>query len=212
MQAFKDAVRDRDGGCVVSKVPNLCAEEDLWEGFEATHIFPLAYGSQWEMDDFGRCITIDPPQGGKINSVQNGLLLRANLHQEWDHYRFSINPWVSFLPLLYTLHLLNLLNTFRMDTRSSTSNADANGVAGTALDNQLLLDPRRPVDELLRWHFRQAVLANIRGAGEPPLEHDFPPGSDMIGEIMAGPKAAERMEFEIFDRLARHVDIVKGER
>lgn len=31
------------------------------------------------------------------------------------------------------------------------------------------------VDQLLRWHFRQAVLANMRGAGEPVFENDFPP-------------------------------------
>ena len=53
------------------------------------------------------------------------------------------------------------------------------------------------MDQLLRWHFRQAVLTNMKGASEPVLECDFPPSSDMIGEIMSGPKAAERMEFEL---------------
>lgn len=57
-----------------------------------------------------------------------------------------------------------------------------------------------PPDKLLRWHFRQAVLTNMKGAGEPCFETDFPPGSDMIGEIMSGPKAAARMEFELFGR------------
>ena len=33
-------------------------------------------------------------------------------------------------------------------------------------------------DELLRWNFRQSVLANMRGAGEPVFEHDFPAGTD----------------------------------
>ena len=63
--------------------------------------------------------------------------------------------------------------------------------------------------QLLRWHFRQAVLVNIKGAGEPVLEHDFPPGSDMIGSIMKGPKAAERMEFEIFNRFGTELDLTK---
>ena len=58
-----------------------------------------------------------------------------------------------------------------------------------------------PID-LLRWHFQQAVLANMRGAGEPCFETDFPPGSDILREIREGPKAAERMEFEIFQRFA----------
>lgn len=52
------------------------------------------------------------------------------------------------------------------------------------------------------WRFRQAVLTNMKGAGEPLFECDFSPGSDMVGEIMSGPKAAERMEFELFSRLA----------
>jgi len=61
---------------------------------------------------------------------------------------------------------------------------NSKGIAGTHLDQQFLDKPDRPVDQLLRWHFRQAVLANMRGAGEP--------------------KAAERMEFELFSRLAMH--------
>lgn len=36
-------------------------------------------------------------------------------------------------------------------------------------------DPHCVSDLLLRWHFRQSVLANMRGAGEPVFEHDFPP-------------------------------------
>ena len=54
-------------------------------------------------------------------------------------------------------------------------------------------------DELLRWHFRQSVLANMRGNGEPIFDVDFA-GGDMMGEIRNGPKAAERMEVELFSR------------
>ncbi|KAG5296790.1 hypothetical protein I7I48_05721 [Histoplasma ohiense] len=38
-------------------------------------------------------------------------------------------------------------------------------------------------DELLRWHFRQAVLANVKGAGDPIVEFDFPPGTDIYRSI-----------------------------
>ena len=79
---------------------------------------------------------------------------------------------------------------------------DGKGIAGKHVGQQFLNDPRRPIDQLLRWHYRQAVLANMRGAGEPIFENDFPPGSDMVGEVLGGPKAAERMEFELFSRLA----------
>jgi hypothetical protein len=88
---------------------------------------------------------------------------------------------------------------------------DTKGIAGKYLDQALLNDPRRPVDELLRWHFRQAVLANMRGAGEPAFEHDFPPGSDILGDILSGPRAAERMEFELFGRLAAQVEMLPSE-
>ncbi|KAK9482389.1 hypothetical protein V1527DRAFT_415322, partial [Lipomyces starkeyi] len=47
-------------------------------------------------------------------------------------------------------------------------------------------------DELLRWHFRQAVLANMRGDGEPIFEFDFLPGSNMVGEIMCGPEPRKK--------------------
>ena len=45
----------------------------------------------------------------------------------------------------------------------------------------------------------------MRGAGEPVLEHDFPPGSDMIGEVLSGPRAAEVMEFHLLSRLATEI-------
>lgn len=48
--------------------------------------------------------------------------------------------------------------------------------------------PHRSADELLRWHFCQAVLFNMKAAAEPICEHDFPPGSDMLEDIRTGPK------------------------
>jgi len=66
-------------------------------------------------------------------------------------------------------------------------------------------DSHRVSDELLRWHFRQSVLANMRGAGEPIFEHDFPPGTDMMKEIREGPCAKERFELELAARLGAAV-------
>ena len=81
-------------------------------------------------------------------------------------------------------------------------------IGGKHLDQEFLNDPQRPADELLRWHFRQAVLTNMRGAGEPIFEHDFPPCSDIVGDILQGPRSAERMEFELFSRLAVQLDLI----
>ncbi|KAG0129278.1 hypothetical protein HOY82DRAFT_564560 [Tuber indicum] len=72
------------------------------------------------------------------------------------------------------------------------------GVAGHHLSQTFIDNPLQPLDELLRWHFQQAVLINMKGDGEPCFETDFPPGSDIMGEIMRGSNASERMQFELF--------------
>lgn len=113
---------------------------------------------------------------------------------------------------LYALFLLQLLLTkklkiFKNGYKIIYFGSDINGCAGNVLDQRLLEDPRCPPADLFRWHFRQAILTNMRGEGEPLLELDFPPNSDMLGQILEAPKAAERLEFEFFDRLAHHVDI-----
>ncbi|KAL9099258.1 MAG: hypothetical protein Q9163_005223, partial [Psora crenata] len=117
-----------------------------------------------------------------INSKQNGLLLRSDVHQLFDTYDFSINPDDNCKIVCFT--------------------EDSLHIAGTYPHEQFRNHPERPPDELLRWHFRQSVFANMKGAGEPSFETDFPPGSDMLGDIYRGPKAAERMEFELFNRFA----------
>lgn len=104
-KSFTEQVQARDGRCVVSKVENTRAPFGMWTGFEAAHIFPLAYQDQWVQNNYGRWITIDPPRGAhKIHSVQNGILLRTDLHQLFDQYIFSINPDVR--PLIITHHIM----------------------------------------------------------------------------------------------------------
>jgi hypothetical protein len=106
----------------------------------------------------------------------------------FDAYCFSINPDDNYKVVCFE--------------------ADGDGIAGKHLDQEFLDNPRRPADQLLRWHFRQAVFVNMRGAaGEPVFEHDFPPGSDIMGQILHGPKAAERMEFELFGRLGAQMEL-----
>jgi hypothetical protein len=62
-------------------------------------------------------------------------------------------------------------------------------------------EPNRVSDELLRWHFRQSVLANMRGVGEPVFESDFPPGSDQMATLRDEAYGQERLEMEILSRL-----------
>lgn len=95
VQAFKNEVRERDRRCVMTKTENPRARFGIWNGFQAAHIFPLAYERYWIDHDFGRWISIPPSQGGSINSVQNGLLLRADVHTDFDDFIISINPDVG---------------------------------------------------------------------------------------------------------------------
>jgi len=176
--AFRDEVRARDGRCLFTG-----HRSGRWIGLEAAHIFPLAYEGYWKDHNYGRWITVPPtnPSHGSINSVQNGILLDSSMHHYFDFYDLTINPDDNYKIVSF-----------------AEESAQYN-IAGQ-LNQSFLDNPLRPVDQLLRWHFRQAVLTNVKGAGEPCFEHDFPPGTDMMGEIMSGPKAGERMEFELFSR------------
>ena len=79
-------------------------------------------------------------------------------------------------------------------------------IAGKFIDQRFVGLSDGPSKLLLRWHFRQAVLANMRGAGEAALKNDFLPGSDVMGEISSGPIPTKWMEFEFFGRLAGFED------
>lgn len=87
-ESFRNAVRARDDRCIVTGQEVL----DDWIGFEAAHVFPLAHESYWNDQGYSRWISVPPSTGGSINSVQNGLLLRADIHGRFDNYAFSINP------------------------------------------------------------------------------------------------------------------------
>ncbi|KAI5847696.1 hypothetical protein DFP73DRAFT_577626 [Morchella snyderi] len=161
-----DAVRERDGRCVITGEEAANAV-GTWTGFQAAHSW---LHLRKVSIDYGRWITISPAieSAGSINSVQNGMLLRADSHALLDSYKVAINPADNY--------------------KIACFNTDRKGIAGKHLDQQLLEDPRRPVDELL----------DMKGAEELVFEFDLLPGSDMI---MEGPKAAQRMEYELFSRL-----------
>ncbi|KAG0638154.1 hypothetical protein HOY80DRAFT_888383 [Tuber brumale] len=184
VESFRDAVRDRDRGCVITGTRAPLAHFGNWRCFEDSHIFPFAYEQHWNQCNYGRWTTVPPANesDGSINSLQNGILLRSDMRDCFDNYDLTINPddnykIVCFAPLPF-----------------------ADNIAGRPLNQTFLDNPLRPVDKLLRWHFRQAVLVNMKGQGEPCFETDFPPGSDIMGGIMSGPKCQERMEFELFSR------------
>ncbi|KAK9355559.1 hypothetical protein V1523DRAFT_438386 [Lipomyces doorenjongii] len=168
-EKFRRRVRERDGKCVITGAvnPRSRVDADNWRTYHAAHIFPLANG-------FSRWVTNrEDEHDTGTNSCQNGLLMRSHVHEEFDNFNFSINV--------------------DDDYKIVTFMEDVLDIGGRQLD-PVCRDPNSGLsasDKLLRWHFRQAVLANMRGAGEPIFETDFPPGSDMVGEIMS----------ELFSRL-----------
>lgn len=95
--SFRDGLRVRDGKCVLSGFPNLNADIGDWSPFEGAHIFPLEKEGIWITYNLGRWITdLDYMNGVlKINSLQNGLLIRRDLHTMFDNYLISVNPDVS---------------------------------------------------------------------------------------------------------------------
>lgn len=92
VKSFCNTVCSRDRRCVISGKKAAGAYLDRWRGFEAAHVFPLAYEGYWTEHGYNRWITIQPESGGSINSVQNGMLLDSAIHQLFDSYDLSINP------------------------------------------------------------------------------------------------------------------------
>lgn len=96
---FRDGIRGRDRKCMVSGGGGLLASSGVWTKLEAAHVFPLECESLWNEFGFSRWVTnMDETMGiSKINSVQNGLLMKRDLHSAFDQYFFSINPDVCTL-------------------------------------------------------------------------------------------------------------------
>lgn len=102
---FRDGIRARDGKCVISGMVNRGAQFNIWSGFQAAHIFPLESESYWVDQGYGRWIRDVTPGVAKINSRQNGFLLQATVHIDFDNYLVSVNPDVS-IPIDLKLALL----------------------------------------------------------------------------------------------------------
>jgi len=182
-ERFRDEIRDRDRKCVITgaSIPEIHIQANNWTAFEAAHIFPLQHESHWVQYDYGRWMTdMDDATGSsRINSIKNGFLLRQHVHTMFDRYLISVNPDDGYKVVAFDI--------------------DIDGYDGRILD-PVCRNPKDPhcvSKEILTWHFRQSVLANIRGAGEPIFEYDSPSGTDMEGEVLAGPYAQDGFDLQI---------------
>lgn len=175
--AFRDQIRQRDGRCVITGDINYETVDGRWVDFQTAHIFPLALDQIFVSQGFAQLVTHG------LNSPQNGILVNSSIHAFWDDYSIAVNPddgyrVQSFRPNAWKYHG-NILDPVCQNPDHSLS----------------------VIDALLRWHYEQAALCNMRGEDEASFEFDFPPGTDMMGEIQKGPQPAARMEAELFNRL-----------
>ncbi|KAK9312207.1 hypothetical protein V1524DRAFT_439994 [Lipomyces starkeyi] len=81
--------------------------------------------------------------------------MQSNIHQQFDTFWFGIDHDDGYKITCF------LEDTFGLDGRTLD------------LVARNLEDERSVRDELLRWHFLQAVLANMKRNGEPVFEFDF---------------------------------------
>ncbi|KAF8467169.1 HNH endonuclease-domain-containing protein [Kalaharituber pfeilii] len=182
---FRQVIRARDGGCVLSGQINRSAYRDYWKGYEAAHIWPLEKGGEWLSQGAFRWITdldeTDP--AGRMNSPQNGMLMRADIHKLFDDYVIGINPDCNYKIFVF--------------------GEDMNSIAGRHLSVTAHENGNEGVrDNLLRWHLRQCVFANMRRSGEPLWDYDSIDPGDVVGRLLAEDKGGERLGNEIASRLA----------
>ncbi|KAG6880199.1 hypothetical protein C0992_003863 [Termitomyces sp. T32_za158] len=156
---YRDRVRQRDPFCLMS---GRAVRQNLYDRFQSAHIFPRAHDMEWIKKGYSSLITdsaSDQELGGptKIDSLQNMMLLSTDLHHAWDNYRLARGHIIiPFVP-------------------------GYEDVAGKVLLLNHITDPTiRPLDELFRDHFFQAVLRNMKGAGEPSWDYEDALGDGMM--------------------------------
>ncbi|OBT39228.1 hypothetical protein VE00_09933 [Pseudogymnoascus sp. WSF 3629] len=182
---FRDRVRERDDRRSVMSGLQIFPDEDFLL-LHATYIFPYAHEQAWVDQGLSRWITdqASPQSQGvsKIHSVQNGLLLDLNCQALFDGQAITVDANDGYKIIYLTQDVLNL---------------DGRTLDLSCRDPQ---NPDRVPDELFHWHFRQAVLATVKGNGQRIWDMQLEE-EDPMGDIMEGPDAAERMEVELFTRL-----------
>jgi len=184
--AFRQRVRERDGCCVVTgtRVP-----PGHYEAFEAAHIFPVAHLDLWRSGQWGQRIEDDFPDVGdsKIHSVQNGILLLQHAHTYFDKYNIAINPDDNFKITSFVEDYLGFDGRYMVLSNS--------------------LQRYQPLRSLLKYHFRMAVLCNMKARGpEYDWDEDIPPGMDPVAEISNSEEGKLRFELVMAERLNPLVD------
>ncbi|KAL6299828.1 hypothetical protein BKA93DRAFT_804629 [Sparassis latifolia] len=180
--------RARDGKCLITGL-----ETNTYSRLKAAHIFPRAHLTE----GYASMITdtLDEAYLGgssKIDSVQNIITLRSDLHDSWDNYELGVDPD----------------NDYRI-TAFVNGNADIDGLH---LDLSHIQDPGlHPIDELFRDHFMQGLFQHVKG--EADLTWDYDDFGDALGEgnfdlskteMWGTRQGKEYFELALEDRLLDH--------
>jgi len=128
----------------------------------------------------------------KIESVQNVITLRSDLHDAWDNYEFGVDP----------------NNNYRI-TAFTNDNADING---RYLELNHIQDPTlRPLDELFTDHFMQGLFKHMKGTSESTWSYDDCDNASGDGsfdlsnmDVWGTKEGKERLELALADRLFDH--------
>lgn len=189
---YRTRGRARDGKCVITNL-----QTQTYSRLKVAHIFPRAHDVEWIRKGFPSKITDtadEADMGGrtKIDSVQNVITLRSDLHDAWDNYEFGVDP----------------NNNYRI-TAFTNGNADLNGLY-LQLDH--IQDPTlRPLDELFTDHFMQGIFKHMKGAGEVGWSYEdydeaFGDGSFNLSnvKIWDTDEGRKRFELALSDRLFDH--------
>ncbi|KAH9032547.1 hypothetical protein EDB84DRAFT_1561942 [Lactarius hengduanensis] len=189
VSSYRARGRARDGKCLITGL-----QTQTYSRLKVAHIFPRAHDAEWIRKGYPSKITDSADEvvmGGptKIDSVQNVITMRSDLHDAWDNYEFGVDP----------------NNNYRI-TAFTNGNADVNDLY-LKLDH--IQDPTlRPLDELFTDHFMQGIFKHMKGAGEVSWSYEdfddaFGDGSFKLSnpKIWGTEEGRKRFELALSDRL-----------
>ncbi|KAF8515705.1 hypothetical protein BU17DRAFT_51453 [Hysterangium stoloniferum] len=179
--------RVRDGKCLITGL-----QTQTYSRLKVAHIFPRAHDAEWIRKGYPSKITDAAGGPIKIDSLQNVITIRSDLHDAWDNHEFGVDP----------------NNNYRI-TAFTNGNADINGLH-LQLDH--IQDPTlRPLDELFTDHFMQGLFKHMKGPGErvwtfEDYDEAFGDGSFVLSnpKIWGTKEGKERLELALVDRLLDH--------
>lgn len=124
---FRDALRKRDNACAITGLEKQFESEKPYRVLSSAHIFPASRLSDWERGNYQRFIEDTSPASvigeSKLFSPQNGLLLRYDIHLEFDDFVIGVDPDVSYFMGARSVQdsFLKCANSRRTTTKSSIS-------------------------------------------------------------------------------------------